>query len=898
MSWWSRAWRQDALERQLDAELRDHVERLVADHLAAGLSGADARRRARMEFGGFDQAKEACRDVRGLRWLDELTQDVRGAVRILRATPVVSAAAILSLALGIGANTALFSLVNRLVLRTLPVAEPQHLFTIESGQAINAGDGPRWSTAFWSEVHQQADLFAGMAAWSVTRLNVGEGSDVDPVDGLLASGDFYATLGVPVALGRTFTLADDVRNGGREGPVAVLSYAFWQRRFGGAPDVIGTPLTVEHTPFTIVGVAAKTFTGVEAGRGFDIAVPIGTEPLIRDRQSFLSPPFDRFNYWLLVVLRLKPGQSVDAATAALRAWQPQIRDRSVPQEFPQLRDTYLKEPFTLVPAGGGFSRLRQLYQRPLLTIFAVVAFVLLIACANIANLLLARAAARQHEWSVRLALGASRGRLARQLLVESLVLAAIGAAAGLLAARWGSDALVRQLSTSTTPVVLNMSLDWRVLTFTGGVMIATALLFGTAPAFRAARVPPIGALKEQGRATSVLSRASLSNALVVLQVALSLALVVGAGLLVGTFERLAHVPLGFDSRRVLLVTADATRTAIAQADRRDFYGRMVSELSAMPDVASAAGSVATPAGSTNLFPIWVESVNGSPVAGAAGQSSKANFITPRWFATYGTPLRGGRDFDEHDLSSAARVVIVNEAFARQFFPDGHAIGNAIGLAFGGHGEIPGGAKTVVGVAANAVADSLRQPPPPTVYTAAGAMGLSHSADVVDRHRGPSSCWSAFCHSAARQRDADESGQPSSASNAAARGSDRRVTGAGTHGRAAIRLLRRSGTVAGRSRPLWCDGVCHHPPARGDGDPHGAGRVSSERGVARPVACRARGRRRCRRGSGRQPLALAIPGGAALWHRAQRSATPGWRDRGFGRRIHVRRLAAGAARVAH
>lgn len=715
MSWWSRAWRQDALERQLDAELRDHVERLVADHLAAGLSGADARRRARMEFGGFDQAKEACRDVRGLRWLDELTQDVRGAVRILRATPVVSAAAILSLALGIGANTALFSLVNRLVLRTLPVAEPQHLFTIESGQAINAGDGPRWSTAFWSEVHQQADLFAGMAAWSVTRLNVGEGSDVDPVDGLLASGDFYATLGVPVALGRTFTLADDVRNGGREGPVAVLSYAFWQRRFGGAPDVIGTPLTVEHTPFTIVGVAAKTFTGVEAGRGFDIAVPIGTEPLIRDRQSFLSPPFDRFNYWLLVVLRLKPGQSVDAATAALRAWQPQIRDRSVPQEFPQLRDTYLKEPFTLVPAGGGFSRLRQLYQRPLLTIFAVVAFVLLIACANIANLLLARAAARQHEWSVRLALGASRGRLARQLLVESLVLAAIGAAAGLLAARWGSDALVRQLSTSTTPVVLNMSLDWRVLTFTGGVMIATALLFGTAPAFRAARVPPIGALKEQGRATSVLSRASLSNALVVLQVALSLALVVGAGLLVGTFERLAHVPLGFDSRRVLLVTADATRTAIAQADRRDFYGRMVSELSAMPDVASAAGSVATPAGSTNLFPIWVESVNGSPVAGAAGQSSKANFITPRWFATYGTPLRGGRDFDEHDLSSAARVVIVNEAFARQFFPDGHAIGNAIGLAFGGHGEIPGGAKTVVGVAANAVADSLRQPPPPTVY---------------------------------------------------------------------------------------------------------------------------------------------------------------------------------------
>jgi putative ABC transport system permease protein len=247
------------------------------------------------------------------------------------------------------------------------------------------------------------------------------------------------------------------------------------------------------------------------------------------------------------------------------------------------------------------------------------------------------------------------------------------------------------------------------------VMVVTALLFGTAPAFRAAAVPPISALKDPGRTSWRLSGAKLSNALVVLQVALSLALVVGAGLLVSTFERLAHVPLGFDSRRVLLVTADTTRTSIAAADRREFYGRLVSDLTTMPDVASAAASVATPAGSTNLFPIWVRSVNGSPVASAAGQSSKANFITPRWFATYGTPLLAGRDFDAHDLSSAARVVIVNEAFARQFFPNGHAIGSPVDVAFGGHGEIPGGVRTVVGIAGNAVADSLREPPPPTVY---------------------------------------------------------------------------------------------------------------------------------------------------------------------------------------
>jgi putative ABC transport system permease protein len=655
------------------------------------------------------------RDVRGIRWFDEVTQDARGAVRILRATPIVSAAAILSLALGIGANAAIFSLVNRLVWRTLPVAEPQRLFTLESGHALNAGDGPRWSSALWREVHQQAGRFAGMAAWSAARFNIGEGSDIDPVDGLIASGDVFATLGVPAALGRTFTPADDVRGGGREGAVAVLSYGFWQRRFAGATDVIGRRLIVEHAPFTIIGVAARTFTGVEAGRGFDVAVPIGAEPLIRGRQSFLSPPLDRFNYWLLVVLRLKAGQSVDAATAALRAVQPQIRDRSVPREFPQLRDTYLKEPFTLAPAGSGFSRLRQLYQRPLLIIFGVVAFVLLIACANIANLLLARAAARQHEWSVRLALGASRGRLARQLMIESLVLAAIGSAAGLLVARWSSDGLVKQLSTPTSPVVLDVSLDWRVLAFTAGVMVVTALLFGTAPAFRAAAAPPISALKDPGRTSWRLSGTKLSNALVILQVALSLALVVGAGLLVSTFERLAHIPLGFDSRHVLLVTADATRTNIKAADRREFYGRLVSDVTTMPGVASAAASVATPAGATNLFPIWVRSVNGSPVAAAAGQSAKANFITPRWFATYATPLLAGRDFDAHDLSSAARVVIVNGAFARQFLPNGHAIGNPVDLAFGGHGEIPGGVRTVVGIAGNAVADSLREPPPPTVY---------------------------------------------------------------------------------------------------------------------------------------------------------------------------------------
>jgi putative ABC transport system permease protein len=634
--------------------------------------------------------------------------DLRDALRSLRATPVVSIVAILSLALGIGANTAIFSILDSLLLRALPVKAADQLVLLGYGDGRSAA----WTNPIWEQVREHQDLFDGAFAYSGTRFNLAQGGPTELVDGLWASGRIFEVLGVPAILGRTFTPTDDRRGGGPDGPVAVISYGFWQRRFGGAADVIGRSLTVERVPFTIVGVTPPQFFGVDVGRTFDVAIPIGTDPLVRGRESSLD---QRSYWWLSVMVRLKPGQTRSAAAAAIRGVHPQIREATMPPDWrPQDKERYLKDGFGFRDAATGGSGLRDRYRRPLTTIMVVVGLVLLIACANIANLLLARATARRHELSIRVALGASRWRIARQLLTESLVLSALGAAIGLAFAHWGSRLLVRQLSTSTNNVFLALAIDWRVLGFTAGVAIATAVLFGMAPALRGTRVQPNDALKAQGRGVAGDGRLGLGNALVVVQVALSLMLVVAAGLFIRTFASLAQLDLGFDPNPVIVASVNAQRAQLEREQRPELFRRTLEAALTAPGVASAAVSVVTPvSGST-----WNNRIE-FPDGGAAAslpereRSTYINLLSENWFRTYGTPLVAGRDFGSSDTRDAPPVAIVNEAFARKFNGGRNPIGLRIRQP--GFADRPTIDREVVGYVRDAVYRSLRDPVPPTLY---------------------------------------------------------------------------------------------------------------------------------------------------------------------------------------
>lgn len=634
---------------------------------------------------------------RWTRFLDGAWQDVRLALRKVRRSPGFTATIALTLALGIGANAAIFGVINSLLLRPLPVADPDRLVMISSDAAIarRQGFGVPCSFAMWRELQRHASLFDGAFAWTPARFDLAERGERQPVAGIFVSGGYFSTLGVAASRGRTFTPADDRPGGGADGAVAVISHGLWQRRFGGADNVIGAPLVVDGATVTIVGVTAPEFLGLDVGSPFDVALPLETEPLIRpSRPALRTAP-------LLVMLRLKPGQSIEAGTATLRGLQLQPDATRAPN----------RDPFTLAPAASGTSLpvrgpygLRQSYARPLLTILMVALLVLLIASVNIANLLLARATARRFELGVRLALGAPRGRLARQLLIESLAVAVLGAIGGLLIAQWGSQALVAQLSTPVQHIALDLSFDWRIMAFTAAVAVATAGIFGTVPAFRATRIAPLDVLKvrteaNSSPATGTRGLATVSGSLVILQTALSLTLVIASALLVRSFARIASVPLGFDPDRVLVVNVDTERVSTDAAGRMRLFHRIVEAVGSVPGVAHAGGSIWTP-------------VDGGMRMGDSRSRLAFNFVTPGWFAAYGTTLRAGRDFTVRDIAGSAPVVIVNDAFVRAFMPASSPLGETIPHPRSRSGEVQ---RTIVGVVDDAVFDSQREGIQPIVY---------------------------------------------------------------------------------------------------------------------------------------------------------------------------------------
>jgi len=692
MSWWRRFHDRRRLERELSAELSDHVERHVADLVGTGIPEPEARRRARLALGGVEQVKEACRDERGTRWLEDLSSDLRLAGRGLLRRPAFAAVSVLSLALGIGANTALYSIVDGLIRRPLPVREPERLVLLEGGS----------TNAIWEQIRErQNQLFDGAVAWSEADFDLAAGGEERPVSGLFVSGSFFEVLGVPARLGRTILPSDDRPHEGTHGRVAVLSDGFWKRYYGGDPGVVGRTLHLNRTAFAIVGIAPPGFFGPEVGGSFDVAVPIAAYPLVQPPVDALD---DRNYWWLEVAARRKHGQTLAEATDALRAVQAPIRIATLPERgtADDLAE-YLRAPFRLVPAATGTSALRERYRRPLFTILAVAFLVLLLACANVANLQLARGNERLPEFRLRRALGASRWRIVRQLLAESILIAGLGAVLGLAFALWGSRFVVRNLSPSGAAALL-LPVDADMLLFTGAVSVVTALLFGTLPAWRAGRSDPGAAWREPARGPTGRS-AGASSALVTIQVAISLVLLVAAGSFLRTLAALTNRELGFRSDGVLVVSLYAWQSGIPQDQFVPFAERIRTAVADLPGVASAGLSNVTPVSGSS----WSEQFE---IAGDAGghEGAFVHVVTPGWLSVYRTPLLAGRDILEIDRAGSPPIALVNRAFVRKLLGGKNPLGQTIRTR--GTYLAP---MEVVGVVDDAVYRDLREDHAPTIY---------------------------------------------------------------------------------------------------------------------------------------------------------------------------------------
>jgi putative ABC transport system permease protein len=631
-----------------------------------------------------------------------MPQDLRYALRALLSTPSFAAVAILSLALGIGANTAIFSLIDSVILKTLPVAHPEQLLHVTRGKE------DYYTNPIWEQVRDRQDVFSAVFAYGGGRFNLAAGGEARYADGYYVSGQFFETLGLRPLLGRTITAADDKR--GCPG-TAVLSHAFWQKEYGGRADILGKTISLDNHPFEILGVIEPGFTGVEVGSAMDLYVPICSEKIVRGENSSLD---GRDWWWLNIIGRPKPGTSPAQAAARLKTLAPEIFRATLPPNMkPDDQAEYLNNTFETLPVANGISDLRQSYQRALTILMGITGLVLLIACANVANLLLARSASREREIAIRIALGLGRGRLMRQLLTESLVLSLTGAALGILFAHWGARLLVRFLSTTNNHVFLDLTIDVRVLSFTGGVAILTGLLFGLAPAWRGTRVDPQSAMKANARGVIEGSRFGIGKALVVAQVALSLLLVVGAGLMLTTFFKLETIDTGFEREHILLTNVDLRNGQYPPERQAAAFKEMLDRLRSLPGVLSASISEMTPISGWR----WSQNlqIEGYTVKSREDTNVFLNRVGDRFFETLGTAFLAGRDFNAHDTLHSPQVAIVNQTLARKFFASQSPIGGRFRIE---SGTKLGDPVEIVGVVKDAKYRDLRDEAPPTAYLAA------------------------------------------------------------------------------------------------------------------------------------------------------------------------------------
>lgn len=614
--------------------------------------------------------------------MTNLLRDLRHAFRLLRLSPGFTTVAVLTLALGIGANTAIFQLVDSIRLRTIPVKHPHELGTVRIaerhwGSGNFSGQYSQLTFPMWEQIRKRQEGFSTIAAWGEQSFNLATGGEVRFAKGIWISGDFFRVLGMHPFLGRLLTAEDDQPGCPASG--ADISYAFWQRNFGGDPSVIGKRVSLDGNSFEVLGITPPGFNGISVGNTFDVAVPICVEPILNPRETRLTM---RHGWWLASIGRLKPGWTIQRANAQMNAVTPQILQETIPPVYDgEGVKKYLEYKLGVFSASTGFSELREDSETSLGLLLGISGMVLLIACANLANLMLARASARERQITIRRALGATRWRMIRELLSESLLLAAGGAICGLFLAFAVSRLLVNFISTSDNQVFLDLGMDWRVLAFTTALAVLTTISFGLAPAIRATRAEPASLLQSGSRGSTVgKERFSLRRFLVVSQVALSVVLLMGALLFVRSLRNLTTLNTGFQQTGILVASVDFERLHIPDERDTEYKRDIVKRVQAVPGVEFAADARMVPFGgnSSNDF-VLTEGSDAEKVV------AWLNYLGPGYFQTIGTPLLAGRDFDDRDTATSVKVAIVNEAFVRKVF---EGTPNPLGKRFRKH-EPPG-----------------------------------------------------------------------------------------------------------------------------------------------------------------------------------------------------------------
>ncbi|MFZ3245205.1 MAG: ABC transporter permease, partial [Candidatus Acidiferrales bacterium] len=714
-------------DRALDEELQTHLVLLIEQNMERGMSPEAARREAKLSLGGADQIKESVHDHRGLPFLDSLAQDVRFALRMLRKNPGFTIVAVLTLALGIGASTAIFSLIDAVMLRSLPVRNPQQLLILH-WTAVNqpttrssydwsscpgVSDDPTapphgctFSFPMFDQLRARQDIFSDICAFiAAPQKHLTTSGSVSMANGFLVSGDFFATLRTRAILGRTLDPADDEPTAK---PVVMLSYAFWRSRFGGDPSIVGKSILVEKTPFTVIGIVAPGFAGLNPGLPDDLWMPLSS-------QSSVAPYFPKRtaanSLWLEMMARLRPGVSMSQAQSALSViFAASTTSGSSamfkPNDAPRIE---------LTSAAHGLTSLRHEFSQPLFFLMASVGIILLIACANVGGLSLARASSRRQEFAMRFTLGATRIRLMRQLLTESLLTSLLGAALGILLAYWSASALAAFLSANWfLPIDVDVRPDRMVLAFTIAVAVLAAILFGLAPALQGARVDLAPALKGGSNTSNFAARRlSFGSLLVVAQVALSIVVLAGAGLLVRTLVNLQQMKAGFETDHLLLFSVDMTMAGYSTFgdDARVFQldRSLQARLAALPGVTSVSYSMVS-----LLSGGYMTSDFKFPDAPLSSSFSGDELpVGPDFFETMRIPLLSGRTFTAADFQSSAKPkpAIINQSFAKRLFGNENPLGRGIS-----EGDSKTAQWQVIGVAADAKYDSLRKAIAPTVYT--------------------------------------------------------------------------------------------------------------------------------------------------------------------------------------